>query len=83
MQYIVKAREIVKAMRPTGTFRLSVETDEDGTVPRPLCDCVGGHESMAAARKCPKALDAMRNLTPETFLAGLMEELTAPSPRKR
>lgn len=56
MAWWIKPREIVDdGGRPTGRWRLTATSDEDGGGTYRLCECEGGHENSDAAMDCAEA----------------------------
>lgn len=41
--------------KPTGKWRMTATSDEDGGGPHPLCECEDGHASATAASGCSEA----------------------------
>ncbi len=61
MVWWIETREISEAGKPTGRFRLTARSDEDGGGPYALCDCENGHSTQQEAQDCKEAKDrAMR-----------------------
>lgn len=53
MVWWIQTREISENGEPSGKWRLTAKSDEDGGGPYPLCDCE--HTSEQEAADCPKA----------------------------
>jgi hypothetical protein len=58
MAWWIQALEIEENGKPTGRFRLTATSDEDGGGPFALCDCENGHATREEAAGCPIASDA-------------------------
>ncbi len=48
-----------------GRYRVCGTSDEDRSIFKELCKCVGGHPSTATAEKCPEASAALDKIFPD------------------
>jgi len=52
--------------KPSGRWRMTKRSDEDGGGPFPLCECPDGHESSEEAYKCYERLKVAKALMGES-----------------
>lgn len=52
--------------KPSGRWRMTRRSDEDGGGPYPLCQCPNGHESSAEAYACWERLKVAKELMGES-----------------